>query len=322
MMRLVISSLAAKLLSVRPAAVALLVLLFIAPTTDAAPPSDRTHYGSPEEALNALKQAAAADDRETLRSLFGPEVALIASGDPAQDAADLKSFAGRLEKVANLVRDSDDRVLLHVGVEGFPFPVPIVRQDDVWYFNTEEGVDEILNRRVGENEFNAIRVCRGYVAAQYEYFALDRDADGMLEYAQRLASTPGKHGGLYWETGPSEQVSPLGPLVAAARAEGYTSPGAAAGSATQPYHGYVYKLLTRQGKEAPGGEFDYVINGNMVAGFALIAYPAEWGSSGVMTFTVNANGKVYEKNLGENTVNVAASISAYDPDDTWRLAGE
>lgn len=289
-----------------------------APTAHGEPPDDRTHYASPEELLRALKQAAAAGDRETLRSLFGPEVERIASGDPVQDAADLESFSSRLEKAANLVRESDDKVILHVGLEGFPFPAPIVRDGEVWYFDTEEGVEEVLNRRIGENELNAIRVCRGYVAAQYEYFGLDRDQDGVLEFAQRLASTPGQRDGLYWDTNSTEPLSPLGALVAQARSEGYVGREAAGANETQPYHGYIYKLLTRQGKHAPGGEFHYVINDNMVAGFALIAYPAKWNSYGVMTLIVNSNGKVYEKNLGETTEESVAKISAYDPDETWK----
>ncbi len=322
MMRLSIPTIRAAVPSLRPAVAASLVLLFIVPATSAAPPSDQAQFGSPEEALHALKQAAAAGDRETLKRLFGPQIQEIASGDSVQDAADLKVFAKRLEKGASLAREGEDKAVLHIGAESFPFPVPIMRSGQVWYFDTEQGLEEILNRRIGENELNAIRVCRGYVASQYEYFELDRDADGVLEYAQRLASTSGKRDGLYWETSSTEQISPLGPLVADARAEGYTTPNDSGATQPQPYHGYIYRLLTVQGPQAPGGAFDYVINGNMVAGFALIAYPAEWGSSGVMTFAVNSNGTVHENNLGEDTNKVANSVNAYNPDKSWKPASD
>jgi len=301
---------------------ALLVVGIWVPVVGADAPADRTHFGTAEEALQALKQAAAARDRDTLKKIFGPQLQRIDSGDPVQDSADFDSFAQRLEKRANLVSQGADQMILHVGAEGYPFPVPIVKDGSAWFFDTEEGIEEILDRRVGENELNAIRVCRGYVAAQYEYFGLDRDEDGVLEYAQQLASTSAKRDGLYWDTEPSEQPSPLGPLVAQARAEGYAGRKTGSASEAQAYHGYRYKLLTRQGGKAPGGAFDYVINGNMVAGFALAAYPAEWGSSGVMTLVVNSNGMVYEKDLGEKTAELATKISAYDPDDSWKPAEE
>ena len=171
-----------------------------------------------------------------------------------------------------------------------------------------------------DNELSTIRVCRGYVAAQREYFLEDRDGDGVMEYAQRLASTPGQHDGLYWATQPDEPLSPLGPLAAQAQTEGYGGARADAASGPQPYHGYVYKILTRQGSHAPGGAYSYVIRGNMVAGFALVACPIQWGSSGVMTFIVNSNGKVLEKNLGEKTPELIARLNAYDPDSSWTLS--
>ena len=282
-------------------------------------PGDQTLFGSPEEAVKALMKATEAKDKDALRQLFGPKVKDLKSGDDVQDARSFESFARRLAKASRLEREGEDTAILHVGVEDYPFPVPLVKEGDKWFFDTEAGLDEILSRRIGENEIGAIRVCRGYVAAQREYAAEDRDGDGVAEYAQRLASTPGKQDGLFWATKPDEPPSPLGPLVADARAEGYGQKDAKAAGGPRPYRGYVYRIITRQGKKAAGGQFDYVINGHMVAGFALVAYPIEWGSSGIMTFVVNSNGKVFQKNLGEKTAEVAAAMDTYDPDDSWVL---
>ena len=244
----------------------------------------------------------------------------ISSGDETQDQADLERFSQRLAQAADLSREGDARVILQVGPERHPFPIPIVREDGKWYFDTDAGKEELLNRRIGDNEINTIRVCRGYVAAQREYLLDDHDGDGVMEYAQRLASTPGRHDGLYWESRADEPLSPLGPLAAQAQAEGYGKVRSDAPSGPQPYHGYVYRILTGQGPHAPGGTHSYVIRGHMVAGFALVAYPLEWGSSGVMTFIVNSNGRVYQKNLGENTARAVARLNVYDPDSSWTIA--
>jgi hypothetical protein len=279
-------------------------------------------FDSPAAAQEALKAAVQAKDRQALLRLFGPLVEDLKSGDAVQDQADLQAFARRLERASSLEADGPDKYVLLVGVEKHPFAVPIVRKDGKWFFDTAAGREEMLNRRIGANELQALRVCRGYVVAQREFYLADPDGDGVLEYAQKLASTPGQRDGLYWESKEGEPPSPLGPLVAEARAEGYGAQASNPSGGVRPYHGYVYRVLTCQGERAVGGKLDYVINFHMVAGFGLIAYPVQWGSSGVMTFLVNTNGKIYEKNLGEKTAELAAQIDCYDPDQTWSLPGE
>ena len=270
--------------------------------------------------MKALMKATQEKDKEALHAIFGPRITDLKSGDEVQDARDFENFARRLAAASRLVPDDDNTVILHLGVEDHPFPVPLVKVKGKWSFDTEAGLEEILNRRIGENEIKAEAVCRGYVVAQQEYVLADHDGDGVMEYAQRLKSTPGKQDGLFWETSGDEPPSPLGALVAEAKAEGYGMKPANADAGPRPYHGYLYKILTRQGSHAPGGKFDYVINGHMVAGFALIAYPVEWGSSGIMTFIVNSNGKVLEKSLGEKTAELAVRIDVYNPDDSWKLS--
>jgi hypothetical protein len=279
-------------------------------------------FESPTAAEEALKAAVHDKDRQALQRLFGPAAEDLKSGDAVQDQADLRNFARRLERASSLEADGPDEFILLVGVEKHPFAVPIVKKDGKWFFDTAAGKEEMLNRRIGANELQALRVCRGYVVAQREFYLADPDGDGVLEYAQKLASTPGQRDGLYWETKEGEPPSPLGPLVAEARAEGYGGQASNPNGGPRPYHGYVYRLLTCQGEHAAGGKLDYLINGRMVAGFGLVAYPIQWGSSGVMTFLVNTNGKIYEKNLGERTAETAARIDCYDPDQTWSLAGE
>jgi hypothetical protein len=194
-------------------------------------------------------------------------------------------------------------------------PIPLVRKDGVWFFDTEAGKDEVISRRVGEDELTAIGVCRTYVQAQREYASEDHDASGVLKFAQNLKSAPGARDGLFWAAAPGEEQSPLGPLVAEARAEGY-GPKTQEGK-PQPFHGYRFKVLTAQGASAPGGAYSYVINGNMVAGFALVAYPAHWGESGVMTFLVSQSGRVLERNLGQDSADIGASMTEFDPDGDW-----
>jgi hypothetical protein len=198
-----------------------------------------------------------------------------------------------------------------------------VKRNNQWLFDTQAGLEEVLNRRVGENELSVIETCRAYVVAQWEYFTEgDWGHDAVAAYAQKFISSPGRHDGLYWDTSADEQPSPLGPLIAAARAEGYGPKGrtvkAGFSRERHPYHGYYFKILTRQGAHAPGGKYDYIINGNMIAGFALIAFPDKWGNSGVMTFIVNQQGRVYEKNLGPDTVKIAGDMTEYNPDPSWK----
>ena len=241
--------------------------------------------------------------------------------DRIQATNELKTFSAALTQSNHLVHMSDKLVVLEVGDDLWPFPVPIAKKDGGWFFDTDTGKDELLNRRIGKNELAALPVMRAYVDAQREYASSDHDGDGILEYAQRLVSSPGKEDGLYWPPDLNGQLSPLGPLVAYAQAEGY-SPELRDEIEVErgPYQGYYFKILLRQGKHALGGKYDYVINGNMIAGFALVAWPAEYGSSGVMTFIVNQQCRVYQKNLGPNTSKLATKMDTYDPDPSWTLS--
>lgn len=222
------------------------------------------------------------------------------------------------EEMNKLVKENDTKVVLHVGNGDWPFPVPVVKKGDDWLFDTMAGKEEILNRRVGRNELNAIQVCLAYVDAQREYVLKDRDGDKVLEYAQRINSKAGEKNGLYWVAKEGEPQSPLGSLVAKAATEGYS--GERPVGRRTPYHGYYYRILKAQGKHAPGGEYDYMAKGKMIGGFGLVAYPAEYGNSGIMTFIVNQDGVVYQKNLGKETEKIAAAMKTFDPDDTWRNA--
>ena len=279
-------------------------------------------FNSPEDAVNALVAAAQAKDTNALQAIFGPATHELVSPDVVQATEESARFEQHLTEKTALARESDSKAILEIGAAAWPFPIPLVKEGGQWFFDTAAGKEEILNRRVGRDEIGAIRVCRAYVEAQREYAGVDRDGDGILAYAQHLRSKPGKHDGLYWRVEPGEELSPLGPLIAQARGEGYRHETKIMADERAPYHGYLFKILTRQSKHAPGGKYNYIINGNMVAGFALVAWPAEWGNSGVMTFIVNQQGKVYQKNLGPKTASIGASMTTYDPDDTWTLAGE
>jgi hypothetical protein len=212
-------------------------------------------------------------------------------------------------------------VILELGYDLWPFPIPIVKKDGGWFFDTSVGKDELLNRRIGKNELATLPVMRAYVDAQREYASADRDDSEVLKYAQRLVSSPGKHDGLYWPPESDEDESPLGPLVAFAQVEGYSPEMREEDEVERgPYHGYYFKILTRQGKHAPGGKYNYVINGNMIGGFALVAWPAAYGDSGIMTFIVNQRGRVYQKDLGPRTSKIARKRSEYDPDPSWKVS--
>jgi Protein of unknown function (DUF2950) len=290
-------------------------------------------FSSPDDALQALVSAAKTKDRGALGKILGSDEEKLLSGDPVEDDKDLADFSEAVQESATLQKDGDAKDTVVVGKDNWPYPIPIVQKDGKWMFDTQAGLNEVINRRIGENELSAIETCRAYAVAQWEYYTEgDWDHDGVAEYAQRFASTPGKHDGLYWETMDDyDKPSPLGQLVSAARAEGYGPKDAAAGTAAKgstekegpaqeraPYHGYYFKILTRQGAHAPGGKYGYIINGNMIAGYALVAYPDKWGSSGVMTFIVNQQGRVYEKNLGANTAKIASAMTEYDPDLSWK----
>ncbi len=283
--------------------------------------ADEQTFTSPQGAVNALVAAATNHDTNALHSIFGPEGHGLISPDVVQATEGFKMFVQHLAEKTQLVTNSDSNVTLEIGADGWPFPIPLVKQQDgQWFFDTVAGRQEILDRRVGRDELGAIDVCNAYVEAQREYASKDRMGDGVLAYAQFLRSTPGTHDGLFWPTNSGGELSPLGPLVAQARVEGYHRTAKMLNDKQAPYHGYYFKILTRQGKHAPGGKYNYIINGRMIAGFALVAWPAEWGNTGVMTFIVNQQGKVYQKNLGPKTAKIAKAITAYDPDDTWSSA--
>lgn len=290
----------------------------------------QTNFSTPEEAMQALVEAAKAKDRAALRRIFGPDDDELLSGDPVEDNKDLESFAAAVSESAQLKKEGDIKYTIVVGKNNYPLPIPIVKQGDHLIFDTAAGIDEILNRRIGENEFSTVTTCRAYVLAQWEYFTEGHLAhDGVAAYAQKFRSTPGQHDGLFWDTAEGDKPSPLGELVAAARAEGYGLKGQTQAQAKEegqkpahsPYHGYFFKILTRQGSHAPGGKYSYIINGNMIAGYGLLAYPAKWGNSGVMTFIVNQQGRVYQKNLGRDTAKIAGAIAEFDPDPSWKPVG-
>ncbi len=288
-----------------------------APMASTGPAASQRTFASPEEALQALVTANKAGDLAAVDALFGPEVQQLKSGDPKQDALEFAAFAKLIVEYTRLVRKADDRYVINVGTQNWPLPIPLVRRNGGWFFDTIAGKEEVLNRRIGEDELTAIGVCRTYVAAQHEYAAVDRAGDGVLSYAQKLHSTEGGKDGLYWPVAANEDPSPFGPLISEAHAEGYGGRNAA--GQPNPFHGYHFKVLTAQGPSAPGGAYSYIINGHLVAGFALVAYPADWGQSGVMTFIVNQWGKVYQRNLGPNSATLAAAMTTFDPDPEWTV---
>jgi hypothetical protein len=281
----------------------------------AAEPAQQT-FASPEQAAAALAEAWGQDDKAALMKIFGSGGAkLISSGDPVADAEAKQRLAAEYNLAHRIENESDVKAVLSIGKDDFPYPIPLLKQDSAWYFDTKAGEQEILDRRIGHNELNAIDVCHAYVEAQRAYAAQYSSGNGPAEYAQRLHSSVGKHDGLYWAAETTADESPFGPLVASAEAAGYSA--YAAGMRT-PYHGYYFRILKQQGANAPGGAKDYVVNGHMTGGFAMIAFPAKYGDSGIMTFIVDQTGIVFEQNLGPGTDAAARQISTYDPDDSWQ----
>jgi DUF2950 family protein len=278
-------------------------------------------FASPDEAVKALVGALKAVDAKALSAIFGPgSKDLVSSGDPIADKTDYERFINLFEQKSKLGEADANKVVLYVGNEGWPFAIPIVKKDGAWRFDTDEGSEEILARRIGRNELSVIQTCLAYVDAQREYALKDRDSGGLPAYAQKFMSDPGKKDGLYWETKEGDEQSPLGPLVAVAQEQGYT--GRQSGNKPVPYHGYYYRIIKAQGKNARGGSYDYVVKGKMIGGFALVAYPARYGSSGIMTFTVNHDGVVYQEDLGENTKKAALAMDRFNPDNTWKKVEE
>ena len=277
---------------------------------------DQKTFASPDEAVKAMLEALKAEDVKVLSAIFGPgSEDLISSGDPVADKAERERFINLYQQKNRLEEASSTRAALYIGNEDWPFPIPVVKKDGVWLFDTDEGREEIIARRIGRNELSVIQVCLAYVDAQKEYAIKDRDGDGVLAYAQKFSSEPGKKDGLYWKAKEGDEQSPLGLLVAAAQGTGYT--GKQSGGKPLPYHGYYYRILKAQGKDATGGAYDYIIKGKMIGGFALVAYPAQYDSSGIMTFIVNHAGEVYQKDLGEKTEETVLMMQLFNPDNTW-----
>lgn len=277
-------------------------------------------FKTPDEAVKALETAVSTTNRNALGDLFGPDFRELVNPDEVQGAGELAEFSKAFEASHHLVMDSAGHATLEIGADRWPFPIPLVKTAAGWQFDTQSGVEELLNRRIGRNELDVLQVLRGYVQAQREYASRDRDGDGVLEFAQRIASSPEATDGLYWDPELNGEESPLGPLVAHAQDDGYGSRAFRKRDGLQPFHGYYFRILKGQGKHAPGGRYNYVINGNMIAGFGLIAWPAAYGDSGIMTFIVNQQGVIYQSDLGERTTRKASSVKAYDPAPVWTRA--
>jgi hypothetical protein len=270
-------------------------------------------FPSPEAAANALESAAQNNDETAMLQILGRDAKrIVSSGDEAEDAGSRANFVKKYGEMHRFVKEPDGSVVLYIGAENWPTPIPLVERGHEWYFDSEAGKREILFRRIGRNEISTIRVCQELVAAEKEYYSSNRN-----EYAGELFSDQGQHNGLYWDAAEGDPQSPIGPLVAAAVSEGYTT---GKNGAPQPYRGYYYRVLMAQGKHASGGAKSYIANGKMTQGFAFVAYPAEYRSSGVMTFIVNQDGVVYQKDLGKKTEVVAKTMKEYDPGPGWQKA--
>ena len=295
---------------------AVMVIMTFAGTSFAA--TKQKTFASAEEAVKALVSAARNNDDNEMLAISGADAKdLIFSGDKVQDKKRRESWLAAYDEQSKLVPEGDSMILV-IGKKEWPFPIPITKKGETWFFDTKKGKEEELNRRIGENELFTIQSCLAVVDAQREYAMVDHDGDGLREYAETFASDPSKQNGLYWATKEGEDPSPLGELLVKAKAEGYSKKGSKGNPV--PYHGYFYKILKAQGKNAPGGAYDYIINGNMIGGFAVVAWPAKYGNSGIMTFMVNHDGVVYQRNLGKNTDKIAKGMTKYDPDKTWAKA--
>ena len=274
--------------------------------------SGQKTFANPNEAVLALTAAIRTGDQAQMLAVLGSDSKdLISSGDSVQDKTSRDNFLKMYAANHSLLTEAPGYKTLVVGTSDWPMPIPIVRDGTAWYFDSNRGRDEILNRRIGNNELGAIAVCTGYVRAQKEYAAKGHDGQAAGIYAQKLSSSPAKQDGLYWPVAAGQQQSPLGPSIAAAEAEGYS------GSDKGPYHGYIYKLLKTQGADAPGGAKSYLDNGKLSHGFALLAYPATYEVSGIMTFMVNQDGTVYQKDFGDDTTKAVSKLTTYNPDQTW-----
>jgi len=297
------------------AQLAAVAILFTAcfPTRSLAQQPGQKTFASPEDATDALVTAAQNNDEKAMLDILGPDgKQIVSSGDETEDAASRANFVQRYQQMHRLVKEPDGTTILYIGAENWPTPIPLVNKGNAWYFDTEAGKKEILYRRIGRNEISTFRVCQELVAAEKEYYSAQHS-----EYAKEIFSDEGQHNGLYWKAAEGEPQSPIGPLVASAFAKGKSPDGA-----PTPYRGYYYQILTRQGKNGTGGAKSYIVNGKMTEGFAFVAYPAEYRSSGVMTFVVNEDGVVYQKDLGKKTDVLAKAMKEYDPNSSWQKAEE
>ena len=305
-----------------PSAITAVGILLLSRLAQGCAAARQSEYDSPDAAAHAFVTAVRNNDRDALRRMFGDSSdEIFASGDSVADETRRERFIRDFDQRNRLVPGSNaDSMTLVVGNRDWPLPIPIVRDHNSgkWTFDTEAGRDEIINRRIGQNELDVIEVCQAIVDAQQEYVQRDPNADGVPEYAPKFLSDPGARNGLFWQTKSGEAPSPLGPLVAEAVDEGYTAPSATSGE-PRPYHGYCYRMLTAQGPNASDGARDYLVNGRMLGGFAAVAYPADYGNSGIMTFIVNQDGDVFQRDLGPDTTSVVRSMKAFDPDPKeWR----
>jgi hypothetical protein len=295
---------------------AAMFLLGTAPDSQAAGMPQKT-FSSPEEAVKSLVAAVRSNDIKEMLAILGPgSRELISSGDDVADRAGREKFLNAYNQMNTLQQESADKMVLSIGADNWPLPIPIVKKGATWVFDIRKGKQEILNRRIGRNELHIMDVLHAYVDAQHEYATKDCRGDGKVEFAQRLISTEGKRDGLYWEAKEGEEESPLGPLVARAAKEGY------ANADLSPFHGYYFNILKGQGKHVDGGAYNYVVKGKMILGFALVAYPAEYGNSGVMTLILNQEGIIYQKDLGKDTKRRAEAMKIFDPDKSWTKVKE
>jgi hypothetical protein len=292
----------------------IIILFAIAAAATGANAAQRT-FPTPEAGVAALVGALEAADANAVLEIFGTEHEdFLTGGDRAAAHEEWRRVYAAAKEAVALRPAGENRVVVVLGRKAWPMPIPLVKEGDAWRFDTDAGIEEVTNRRIGRNELSAINVARAYIEAQIAYAARYRDGDRVRKYAQRLASTPGKHDGLYWPNEAGEEPSPFSSLALAEYTKG-RKPG-------DPYLGYYFRVLTRQGSNAPGGAYDYVINGNMIAGFALVAWPADYGVSGIMTFLASHHGEVLQKDLGEDTDKIVAALDTYDPDDTWEEVGD
>jgi hypothetical protein len=294
--------------------VAAVSVLLFAFGTFAGEPAGQKVFSSPGLAATALVAAANSDDMNALESILGADAKeVLSSGDPVADNNAREMFVAKYQEMHRLAYDDLDRVILYLGADNWPFPIPLVKRGEGWLFDTAAGEQELLHRRIGRNELFTIGVLEDLAAAQEEYASEKRDGEPVRQFAQKIQSDPGRHNGLYWPRAGDELESPIGPLIAGAKVAGYKT----GNTAPIPFHGYYYKILTRQGPNAPGGARNYIVRGRMTKGFAFLAYPADYRASGVMTFMIDQDGVIVQKDLGPETTKRASEIAEFNPDKTW-----